>query len=500
MDMAQRNLEGLGGLSNTSSGRTPRAARTTTARLRSKALSLARTVAPFSFGYIAAIADAGVIFVAAYCTNIFYHFVALRWIPPVETVAPVAGLVALIVVGSSVQHSEYDLQKYVRKSGQSARAFGPWNVAFLAVLMLGFVTKQSSDYSRVAMAMFYILGYATLVMMRRMVVDLACWMLAKHIVHPRRLVIVGFEDRLGEIESAALDFGPSMELVSMMALRDNQAYLADDLALAAAAVRIHRADDVCLSVPWLRQDVVDAATAAFLRTPAEIHLDADRLLEDFSHSSFSHLGAISGLRITRPKLSVLQRAEKRAFDILGAGVGLLVLSPVLAVTAILIRLESPGPALFRQTRYGFNQEPFQVCKFRSMRAMENGANVVAAKRNDPRVTRLGAYLRRFSIDELPQLFNVLRGEMSIVGPRPHAMSHDQRYFDRLSRYARRHNVKPGITGWAQVHGHRGEIANDHQMLSRLEHDLYYVDNWSLWLDVKIVCMTVFSSKTHQNAF
>ena len=287
----------------------------------------------------------------------------------------------------------------------------------------------------------------------------------------------------------------------MIALRDHQAYLADDLALAAAAVRMHRADDVCLAMPWSRQDVIEPATTAFLRTPAEIHLDADRLLEQFGHARFVAARRDAG-PAPHPAEADADAAhrEARLRPRLRRRSALIALSPILLSIAVLIRLESRGPALFRQTRYGFNQEPFQIFKFRSMRTMEDGAKVVAAKRDDPRVTRLGAYLRRFSVDELPQLINVLRGDMSIVGPRPHAMSHDQRYFDRLSRYARRHNVKPGITGWAQVHGHRGEIANDQQMLSRLEHDLYYVDNWSLWLDIKIVFMTVFSPKAHQNAF
>jgi lipopolysaccharide/colanic/teichoic acid biosynthesis glycosyltransferase len=135
-----------------------------------------------------------------------------------------------------------------------------------------------------------------------------------------------------------------------------------------------------------------------------------------------------------------------------------------------------------------------------MTTMDDGANVVMATRADPRVTRVGAFLRRYSIDELPQLINVLRGEMSIVGPRPHALAHDQRYVERLARYARRHNVKPGITGWAQVWGHRGEITNDHDMHKRLEHDLYYVDNWSIWLDLKIILLTIVSTRAHQNAF
>jgi lipopolysaccharide/colanic/teichoic acid biosynthesis glycosyltransferase len=135
-----------------------------------------------------------------------------------------------------------------------------------------------------------------------------------------------------------------------------------------------------------------------------------------------------------------------------------------------------------------------------MTAMEDNAKLKSATRNDPRVTRIGAILRRYSIDELPQLINVLTGEMSLIGPRPHALAHDQLYERRIAQYARRHNVKPGITGWAQVRGFRGEIASDEKMRRRVEHDLYYIDNWSFWLDVKILMLTVFSRKAHVDAY
>jgi len=481
-------------------GRVVRAGRSRVSPLRMKLRGAMRSLLPVGFAYFAAIADAVMILVTAYCANSVWGLLNFGYFPRAESVIPVGFAVAALVVGSCVQRSEYDLQFYLRKAGQTSRAFGVWNLVFFVALALGFATKTTSEFSRGAITVFYFLGYVSLVSTRRAVVDLAYYMLQKRVMIPRRLVIVGFEDRLAEMEHSLGDFGAGIDVVTMIALRDHQAYLADDLALAAAAVRMHRADDVCLAIPWSRQDVIESCTAAFLRTPAEIHLDADRLLEHYGEARFVRLGEISGLRITRPRFSLLQRMEKRAFDLFVACSALVALGPLLAVVALLVRWESQGPALFRQTRYGFNQEPFKIFKFRSMKTMEDGASVVSAKRDDPRVTRLGAYLRRYSIDELPQLINVVRGDMSIVGPRPHAMAHDQRYFDRLSRYARRHNVKPGITGWAQVHGHRGEITNDQEMLSRLQHDLFYVDNWSLWLDVKIVFLTVFSSKTHRNAF
>jgi lipopolysaccharide/colanic/teichoic acid biosynthesis glycosyltransferase len=167
---------------------------------------------------------------------------------------------------------------------------------------------------------------------------------------------------------------------------------------------------------------------------------------------------------------------------------------------VLIKLDSPGPVFFAQRRYGFNQQPFRIIKFRSMRTLDDGAVIRQVSADDPRVTRIGRWLRRWNVDEIPQLFNVLTGDMSLVGPRPHALSHDREYERRISLYARRHNVKPGITGWAQIHGHRGETDTDDKMRNRVEHDLFYIDNWSLWLDLKIIARTVLSPTAYRNAY
>jgi lipopolysaccharide/colanic/teichoic acid biosynthesis glycosyltransferase len=161
------------------------------------------------------------------------------------------------------------------------------------------------------------------------------------------------------------------------------------------------------------------------------------------------------------------------------------------VAALLIKLDSAGPVFFLQHRYGFNQKPFRIFKFRTMRTLDDGPVVQQAKKDDPRVTRVGAWLRRWNLDELPQLFNVIKGDMSLVGPRPHALSHDREYEQRIARYARRHNVKPGITGWAQIHGFRGETDTDEKMHRRVEHDLYYIDNWSLALDLQVMIRPSF---------
>jgi exopolysaccharide biosynthesis polyprenyl glycosylphosphotransferase len=196
----------------------------------------------------------------------------------------------------------------------------------------------------------------------------------------------------------------------------------------------------------------------------------------------------------------MELLEKRTFDLLFASLALLLLTPVLAVVALLIKLDSAGPVFFLQHRYGFNQKPFRIIKFRTMRSLDDGPVISQAKKDDPRVTQVGAWLRRWSLDELPQLFNVIKGDMSLVGPRPHALSHDREYEQRISVYARRHNVKPGITGWAQIHGLRGETDTDDKMQSRVEYDLHYIDNWSLGLDLQIMIRTVLSPTSYRNAY
>jgi undecaprenyl-phosphate galactose phosphotransferase/putative colanic acid biosynthesis UDP-glucose lipid carrier transferase len=193
--------------------------------------------------------------------------------------------------------------------------------------------------------------------------------------------------------------------------------------------------------------------------------------------------------IQRAPLSRAELAIKRGFDVTLASMLLVLLFPLLVATAIAIRLDSRGPAIFRQRRRGFNGRDFIIHKFRTMRVMEDGDVIQQASRGDTRVTRLGRLLRRSSIDELPQLLNVLQGDMSLVGPRPHAIAHDKEYGALLGNYAFRHHVKPGITGWAQVNGFRGETAHVDQMRKRIEFDVWYVNNWSVWLDFQILMRT-----------
>ena len=195
------------------------------------------------------------------------------------------------------------------------------------------------------------------------------------------------------------------------------------------------------------------------------------------------------------------RLIKRLEDmILGTLISILIL-PVCALIAICIKLTSPGPILFKQYRTGDNGKRFKVYKFRSMRVhQELPGQVTQASKNDRRLTRIGAFLRRTSLDELPQFYNVLQGRMSIVGPRPHALAHNEYYKELIESYMKRHKVKPGITGWAQMNGLRGETDTIDKMDRRVEYDLWYIDNWSLWLDLRIIFWTIIKGFIHKNAY
>jgi Undecaprenyl-phosphate glucose phosphotransferase len=454
---------------------------------------------PLGFAYAAALADVLAILLASLVTVGLHGLMTVGAVTGLPTGLTVGLIVAVLVTLVGVHNRGYAPQNYFSLSGQVSRAFGLWNSATLAALALAVATRAASDFPRASLAVFYVLGFVCIVGARRGVVHGVKALRARGLASPRRAAVVGFEQNINELQPAGAVGDDSAEFVCTFALREAEAFFADDLSLAVAAIRLHRPDDVFVALPWSRSDLIESSLAALMELPVEVHLGLGGSLR-LPTSEIRRVGAVSGLTVTRPPLGVLQKMEKRIFDILVSSLALVLLSPALAMVSLLIRLDSPGPVLFRQKRYGVNQEPFRIYKFRTMRTMDDGAIVKQATRADARITKIGAHLRRLSIDELPQLINVLIGEMSIVGPRPHALAHDQLYDDKLARYARRHNVKPGITGWAQVHGHRGEIADDSAMLARLEHDLYYIDNWSLWLDIKIVWRTVFSRKAHANAY
>jgi Undecaprenyl-phosphate glucose phosphotransferase len=261
-----------------------------------------------------------------------------------------------------------------------------------------------------------------------------------------------------------------------------------------------RPDDIILLAGQADWRTLTELTSSLSELPANLHIVPVDLGELPTVARIATFDNLLTIQVQRLPLTLFDRIIKRAFDILVATVGLIVLSPMFLIVSMAIKLDSLGPVFFRQTRHGFNNEMIRVIKFRSMTCVEDGDDFTQAVRNDPRVTRVGSILRRTNIDELPQLINVLFGEMSIVGPRPHAPAQNRFFQTQITPFSRRHNVKPGITGWAQVNGHRGETDTLHKMQRRVDYDLQYIDNWSFWFDIKIVLMTFFSRAAFNNAY
>ena len=264
--------------------------------------------------------------------------------------------------------------------------------------------------------------------------------------------------------------------------------------------RILRCDSALLLFDADTMKTVVRAVDSLSEIPLRLQLLPIGML-DFMHSSrIGYYGCTRVIEISSGPCWVADRLLKRGLDLVVGAMATVLLMPLMLIVAVWIKLDSPGPVLFRQTRHGYNNKPINVLKFRTMVAHDDSGQFCQATRDDPRVTRVGRILRRSNIDELPQLLNVVRGEMSLVGPRPHAVSHNAMYDGQIARMARRHNVKPGITGWAQVNGFRGETDTLEKMRGRVEHDLYYIDHWSFAFDVKILIKTIVSRKSYENAY
>jgi Undecaprenyl-phosphate glucose phosphotransferase len=268
--------------------------------------------------------------------------------------------------------------------------------------------------------------------------------------------------------------------------------------------RAMRVDLVIVALPVAAEERLTNVVGRISVLPTDVKLPARATQIHFSRRIYSHVGSVAMIDLYDKPIADWGIVLKWMFDKSIGLIALLLFAPLMAAVAILIKLDSPGPVLFRQKRYGFNNELIEIYKFRSMHV--DSADATAAKlvtRDDPRVTRVGRILRKSSVDELPQLFNVIRGDLSLVGPRPHALAAkaaDRRYDEVVVGYFARHKVKPGITGWAQVNGWRGETDTPEKIQKRVEHDLHYIENWSLFLDIYILLRTPMALLRPKNAY
>jgi putative colanic acid biosynthesis UDP-glucose lipid carrier transferase len=268
----------------------------------------------------------------------------------------------------------------------------------------------------------------------------------------------------------------------------------------AQKAQAYEADDIMIALPHGHGMLTNLILQHVQSLPADIHVAPDFDGVHFSTMRWEQAGDLPYVTTVLKPIAGWAALLKRAEDLILASLLFVTALPAIALIALAIKLDSKGPVLFRQRRNGYNHRVIEVLKFRTMTVLEDGDTIVQATRNDARVTAVGRFLRRTSLDELPQLVNVLRGEMSLVGPRPHALAHNTHYGDLVEHYANRHRVKPGITGWAQVHGFRGETKNPQTMAQRIRYDLEYIDNWSIWLDVKILVMTPFFGIFRKSAY
>ncbi|QGZ56182.1 undecaprenyl-phosphate glucose phosphotransferase [Paraburkholderia acidiphila] len=295
--------------------------------------------------------------------------------------------------------------------------------------------------------------------------------------------------------STIFDTGPEIAAAPGVApaFRDREGF--------ADFVRRYHVVEVWLALPLSEESTIREFIDLFRNDLVNIRFVPDVTGLALFEGEMVNLDGTSAINLVGSPLSSDALVSKDIFDRVFALLAVIGLAPALVVIALAVKLSSPGPVLFTQRRKGANGKVFNIYKFRSMRAHETAHGVVRqATRNDPRITRVGAFLRRTSLDELPQFFNVLRGEMSVVGPRPHAIEHDALYQNIVDDYVHRYRIKPGITGWAQVNGFRGETDSVEKMRGRVEHDLYYLSNWSFWLDMRIVVATMFKGPVHRNAY
>ena len=387
------------------------------------------------------------------------------------------------------------------------RLAAAWALVLLLGLFFSFLIHHVGHVSR--LWLFYWYGTGVLLMVAyRIVVHGTLRFLRMRGMNIKRVVIVGygstgqemhrralFQDWAGyEVKAVHAD-PPDFEKIT-----DKSIVRIDTLEEIHSYVVANSIHEIWITLPLIASPKMRDLQYLLRNALVDIRWVPDILgLHMLSNKVGDFLG-FPAVDLNQPISSGVNGVIKDMFDKVFSFVALVLLLPLFIVIAICIKLSSPGPIFFKQPRLGLNGRKFNVYKFRTMKVHQEQGVVTQATKDDSRLTPIGAFLRRTSLDELPQFFNVLRGEMSVVGPRPHALQHNEMYKDLLEMYMLRHRVKPGITGWAQINGHRGETDTVDKMAKRVQFDLHYIQNWSLWMDIRIIAWTAFKGWTGENAY
>lgn len=401
------------------------------------------------------------------------------------------------------------LRKPLRYTG---RLIVCWAGVFAVLAILAFLLKISTLYSRVWFTGFAIIGFIVLMISRLLAAKLMR-ILARSGRMERRAVIVGGGKNAEDL-ILALNQQPDndIRICGIFDDRDDRRSppivagypKLGNISELIEFARVARIDMLIVSLPITAEERVLTLMQKLWVLPVDIRLSAHAANMRLRPRAYSYIGSVPMLDILDKPINDWDAIAKRMFDIVFSLLGIILFSPVMLVTAIAIKLDSKGPVIFKQKRHGFNNEVINVWKFRSMYSDQCDPTAkLAVTKNDSRVTRVGRFIRKTSIDELPQFFNALGGSLSLVGPRPHALSansNDVLYNDVVDGYFARHKVKPGVTGWAQINGWRGEIDNAEKIVMRTEYDLSYIENWSLWFDLKILFLTPIRLLNTENAY
>ena len=450
-----------------------------------------------AISYAVSGADAAIIVVAAVVSGLVYHYLAFEYIEqPMKYVA--IGLVAAASFVLFMMASGYyrpSVIVYFKKQLLYVSISAVALVAFMAVIV--FLLGVSDDFSRGTLLIFWGVAFTSIIVSRVFWARNIRVATSKGIVEKKKILLIGgagaskddFRD-----EMAAIGIEPT----HVLQLAEDE--MQEGWFTRAGSVATQNVSEIYLVAEGMAPRSIEALLFELRDLPLPVKLILDPFATKIAVLPSHSFGDRLAIELQRAPLTFVEYAIKRTFDIVVALLALIAFAPLMILVAIAIKIDSPGPVIFRQRRRGFNNVPFDILKFRSMSVMENGDSVTQAVQNDCRITRIGRFIRSTSIDELPQFLNVLFGQMSIVGPRPHAISQDDQYDQLIAKYAFRRHVKPGITGWAQVNGHRGETPTVSSMEQRLEHDLWYMHHWSVWLDTKIVAQTFASMFDRRSAF
>lgn len=415
-------------------------------------------------------------------------------------------LMTLLLLGAmAVVYDRFSIYRSYNGLSEKALRLGKaWSLSFLILLLIGFLSKQSDIYSRIFMGSLFISGY--FIQLAGHFFFRCCQNLNTKYHHPSsNALIIGTgslanhlyerinknpwltEQIIGGVKIPGTEDGPNTT-------KYREIPVLGDIGALNQLIQEHDIQTVYIAVPLDSSSIVKEIYFDLLDANLDIHWVPNIFALNLVNHSVREIAGLPILTLSETPLIGSHLLIKTIEDRLIASIALLLLSPIMLITALMIKRESKGPVFFRQPRTGWDGKEFLIWKFRSMRVEqpEEDGTVKQATRDDPRITRVGRFIRKTSIDELPQLFNVLVGQMSLVGPRPHAVQHNQEYSKRITAYLARHRIKPGITGLAQVRGYRGETKELHQMEKRVEYDLEYINNWSLWRDLTIMAKTAFS--------